>query len=138
MKRYELMSKEEILQAVKLLDICKNSIDGCRDCPVGLANCRAILTGYGESENEPRDANSCLKMFLSWLEEEPKPRVSSINTNEELEEAMGDFIAFCGYRSNYDTCPSSCELFGYNREEHIMNCRCFYEFLKMPILKKEE
>ena len=77
MKRYEMMSKQEIVDGIR------KTQGYCSLCPV-QNNC-----GNGKT-----DEKECINTYVVWLNEEvqTKPRIAMINTVRELELAHDEFM----------------------------------------------
>lgn len=76
MKRYEKMTKEEIM---KFISVCAD----CKDCVVPNEECKKHI--------------HCCINKIHYLNEETKlvPRIKKINSVEELEEAYNNFVVNC-------------------------------------------
>ena len=92
MKRYEKMSKEEIIDLFAQIE---NFCDDClfeKECPLSQ--------------------DSCYKMHRNYLYKELTPRVANIHTLEEMKKEKANFenvcrshwCADCQYKDNDDDC----------------------------------
>lgn len=107
MKRYEKMSKEEIIEVFK-------GNDGKRAC----ATCPCNETKYCTL------SLTCNESLASWLNSEAPPRVATINTLEELEKTRDEYLYFCS--------KVSCNKCKYAKSEDNKNS-CFYNYIAEEI-----
>lgn len=105
MKRYETMSKEELLEI-----ICYD--DSCERCPL-----------HSKGEDCKPNGAFCGEAIRNYLEEEADPRIAKINSIEELKEAYINFKNRCE--------KVSCTTCEYSREKTLQypGWGCFVNYL---------
>lgn len=82
MKRYEKMSKEEII------DVMGNSFDDCRTCP--------LLDGEGGCSKSWASCGMSLREYLSEeIKTKKVHRYETIKCPEDLDRLRGGFISIC-------------------------------------------
>lgn len=111
MKRYERMTKEEI---VEFAGNCHTR--GCEGCPAldvdGL---------FG----------TCMKKYLEQ-EIQMVPRYSTIKSDEDMEKVVEGYKSFCDSRNECGNCKI------YAKRNDAMTYMCFVEYLKEQIETEEE
>lgn len=118
MKRYEKMSKEEMVDFIR-------GIKKCSDCPLGNT------VGNGFCQKLP---DWCLQTVGAYLNEEIElvTRVETINTKEELVEAKNELDKHCKERfGTIDGCRK-CE---YYNEDELQGC--FINYLAEEVERGE-
>lgn len=105
MKRYEKMTKEDIIATF-------DNLTDCRICQFHGVNCP-----MGEDE-------SCIKAMVNWLTEIDNPRIANINSKSELLKAKKKFDKLCHS-------GISCEKCNYRTEDKYIDdyTGCFINYL---------
>ena len=106
MKRYEKMSKEEII------DFLSTELN-CNTCTVRTCLKNAI------------NGLQCVYIKKKWLNGEPKARIATINSAEDLDNAIHNFNEFC----DENPC-TGCPYGNYNSNRFT---GCFIKYLKEEI-----
>lgn len=109
MKRYEKISKEELVKIISYL-VKRTKYDAnCDDCPL-----------HKKGENCKQFGVDCGDAIKDYLNEELTPRIVKINTREELEKAHKEFSNYCN--------DSYCAICKYYTEGAATGC--FVKYLE--------
>lgn len=140
MKRYERMSKEEIMDL--FVSVRKNKFNKlCEDCPF-YSECDSELTPLitGSSKGWA-GSYTCVEKTKAWLEKEVNkvPRVSTLKTAEDVKEARKEHGELCVKAYNTDKLvkgnPCGDCKYDVAKKEGFMTCYDY--FLAEPVEVEE-
>lgn len=131
MKRYEKMSKEEIMDL--FVSIRKNKFNKlCEDCPF-YSECDSDLTNlFTGSSKGWAGSYTCVERTKAWLEKEVNQvrRVSTLKTAEDVKRARKEHTVLCDERhANKNGCDG-CK-YNVAKEDGFMTCYDY--FLAEPV-----